>query len=74
MSRKRSRDGSTTGSASTACPHCGGAAELGAGNPWRPFCSRRCKLIDLGDWLTEKHVIGEEDGSHPTGGQDDWQH
>lgn len=28
---------------------------------YKPFCSERCKLIDLGDWLLEKHVIpGEE--------------
>jgi hypothetical protein len=28
---------------------------------WRPFCSERCRLIDLGAWMTEKHAIpGEE--------------
>lgn len=27
------------------------------GNPWRPFCSERCKLIDLGDWASENHRI-----------------
>jgi endogenous inhibitor of DNA gyrase (YacG/DUF329 family) len=28
---------------------------------WRPFCSERCRLIDLGEWMTEKHAIpGEE--------------
>jgi uncharacterized protein len=26
-------------------------------NQWRPFCSERCKTIDLGDWASEKHVI-----------------
>lgn len=30
-------------------------------NPWRPFCSERCKLIDLGEWANESHRIpGEE--------------
>ena len=24
---------------------------------WRPFCSERCKLIDLGAWAAEKHAI-----------------
>jgi len=43
-----------------ACPQCGEPAELGKDNPWRPFCSRRCKLIDLGDWLEERHVIPGE--------------
>ena len=26
-------------------------------SPQRPFCSPRCKLIDLGDWADEKHAI-----------------
>ncbi|MFN3681805.1 MAG: DNA gyrase inhibitor YacG [Nitrospira sp.] len=26
-------------------------------NPWRPFCSERCKLIDLGHWATEQYRI-----------------
>jgi endogenous inhibitor of DNA gyrase (YacG/DUF329 family) len=25
--------------------------------PYRPFCSDRCRLIDLGAWLSEKHAI-----------------
>jgi endogenous inhibitor of DNA gyrase (YacG/DUF329 family) len=31
------------------CPTCTKEAEY-AGNPYRPFCSERCKLIDLGNW------------------------
>jgi endogenous inhibitor of DNA gyrase (YacG/DUF329 family) len=30
-------------------------------NPYRPFCSERCKLIDLGKWMTEDYVIEGED-------------
>ena len=26
-------------------------------SPFRPFCSERCRVIDLGAWLTEKHAI-----------------
>ncbi|HEB74894.1 MAG TPA: DNA gyrase inhibitor YacG [Nitrospirae bacterium] len=26
-------------------------------NPWRPFCSERCKLIDLGTWASEEYRI-----------------
>jgi hypothetical protein len=37
---------------------------------WRPFCSERCRLIDLGEWMTEKHAIpGDEispDGAQPS--------
>ena len=27
---------------------------------WGPFCSRRCKLVDLGQWLDEEHKIESE--------------
>ena len=30
-------------------------------NPYRPFCSERCKLIDLGAWASEKYRIEGED-------------
>lgn len=25
--------------------------------PWFPFCSERCKMVDLGDWFKGKHRI-----------------
>ena len=43
------------------CPHCGEPARLDENNPYRPFCSRRCKLIDLGDWLDETNRIPDRD-------------
>lgn len=43
------------------CPTCGKAVPWGPQSPWRPFCSERCKLIDLGEWAAEGHRIpGEE--------------
>jgi hypothetical protein len=27
------------------------------GNPFRPFCSERCKLLDLDNWLSERYRI-----------------
>jgi endogenous inhibitor of DNA gyrase (YacG/DUF329 family) len=39
------------------CPRCGASTRLDQSNPWRPFCSRRCKLIDLGDWLAERYAL-----------------
>ena len=27
------------------------------GNPWRPFCSERCQVIDLGAWVTERYRL-----------------
>jgi endogenous inhibitor of DNA gyrase (YacG/DUF329 family) len=41
------------------CPRCGTRREW-SGNPWRPFCSERCKLIDLGGGLSEKNAIPGE--------------
>lgn len=45
------------------CPHCGQAVDMSFSNSYRPFCSRRCKLIDLGDWLSESHHISDPDGT-----------
>jgi len=33
------------------CPRCGTATPWSEANAYRPFCSERCKLIDLGEWL-----------------------
>jgi endogenous inhibitor of DNA gyrase (YacG/DUF329 family) len=35
-------------------------------NPYRPFCSERCKLIDLGSWITEGYVIPERRDDQPS--------
>lgn len=44
-----------------ACPTCGRSVEWSDKSRWRPFCSERCRLIDLGEWLQETHRIpGEE--------------
>ena len=42
-----------------ACPQCGKPATW-KGNPFRPFCSERCKIIDLGEWATEKYRISDK--------------
>jgi endogenous inhibitor of DNA gyrase (YacG/DUF329 family) len=39
------------------CPQCGQAAEFSPDNPFRPFCSKRCQLVDLGDWANERFRI-----------------
>ncbi|MBI5195408.1 MAG: DNA gyrase inhibitor YacG [Nitrospirae bacterium] len=38
------------------CPVCKKESEW-EGNPFRPFCSERCKLIDLGAWASEEYKI-----------------
>jgi endogenous inhibitor of DNA gyrase (YacG/DUF329 family) len=44
------------------CPTCGRKVTWIASNAYRPFCSERCKQIDLGAWAAEKYTIA---GSHP---------
>ncbi|MBO3276740.1 DNA gyrase inhibitor YacG [Pseudomonas schmalbachii] len=39
------------------CPTCGAPVEWNEKSPNRPFCSDRCKLIDLGAWASEDHAI-----------------
>jgi len=39
------------------CPRCGAASVFAPSNRWRPFCSERCKLIDLGDWASERYRV-----------------
>jgi uncharacterized protein len=39
------------------CPTCGRPVEWSEASAYRPFCSDRCRLIDLGAWLTEQHKI-----------------
>ncbi len=38
------------------CPLCH-RESVWEGNPWRPFCSERCKLLDLGAWAAERYRI-----------------
>lgn len=40
------------------CPTCGKDVVWVPENKFRPFCSERCKQIDLGAWASEKYVIG----------------
>lgn len=35
------------------CPGCGGDSVYAPSNPYRPFCSARCKNVDLGAWANE---------------------
>jgi uncharacterized protein len=39
------------------CPACGGKSVFAASNPWRPFCSERCKQIDFGGWASEQFRV-----------------
>jgi len=41
------------------CPRCGDATAW-EGNPHRPFCSARCRMVDLEGWLGERYAIPGE--------------
>ena len=43
--------------ATVKCPTCRRAVDWAPESVHRPFCSDRCRLIDLGAWLSEKHAI-----------------
>jgi hypothetical protein len=47
------------------CPTCQKPVTWSAESKWKPFCSERCKLIDLGEWANENHRIkGESVPNH----------
>jgi endogenous inhibitor of DNA gyrase (YacG/DUF329 family) len=55
------------------CPTCKRPVEWTRESVHRPFCSERCRLVDLGAWFSEKHripdesgVAGEKPGADPT--------
>jgi endogenous inhibitor of DNA gyrase (YacG/DUF329 family) len=43
------------------CPTCRKPASVATDNPYRPFCSERCKLADLGRWLNEDYRLPAAD-------------
>jgi len=52
------------------CPTCRRDAPWGD-NPYRPFCSERCRLIDLGAWTTERYRIPAEESGMDVENDDD---
>jgi endogenous inhibitor of DNA gyrase (YacG/DUF329 family) len=47
------------------CPTCGDLVEWSDEYPWRPFCSDRCRLLDLGAWFEEERAIPDRGPSAP---------
>ncbi len=42
------------------CPACGGDSLYSIKNPFRPFCSERCKNLDFGAWASEAFRVPTE--------------
>lgn len=40
------------------CPICKKPVEMG--DPYMPFCSERCRIVDLGNWASDKYVISSD--------------
>jgi len=54
------------------CPNCERLVSWDSGSPWKPFCSERCKLIDLGAWFQEERAIpGNEAAEQNAAGDHD---
>jgi hypothetical protein len=49
-----------------ACPTCGAAVVWNNDSRFRPFCSERCRLIDLGAWASESYRVPVNDDPAPT--------
>ncbi|RJX31576.1 MAG: DNA gyrase inhibitor YacG [Oxalobacter sp.] len=47
------------------CPTCAKKVEWKEANKFRPFCSEKCKLIDLGAWAEEKYTIASAEPETP---------
>lgn len=53
------------------CPGCGGDSVYAAENPYRPFCSGRCKNHDFGAWASEGYAVAADpDPDLPDAGAD----
>ena len=52
------------------CPTCHKAVSW-EGNVFRPFCSDRCRLVDLQGWFGERYRIPQDDASDPDDSPDD---
>ncbi|WP_434358404.1 DNA gyrase inhibitor YacG [Parasalinivibrio latis] len=54
------------------CPTCAGNVVWSDASPFRPFCCKRCQLIDLGEWANEeKSIPGAPDMSDSDGWSED---
>jgi len=56
------------------CPQCGAPVRWEAASRWRPFCSERCKTLDLGAWAAEAYrvpVVEQDDDADATNDADE---
>jgi len=51
------------------CPTCQRELEWSAQSPYRPFCSERCRMVDLGAWFAEERSVPGQPASDLEGGE-----
>jgi uncharacterized protein len=49
------------------CPTCHRQMQWSTENRYRPFCSERCRMVDLGAWLADERAIAGEPAAGPDG-------
>ena len=42
------------------CPGCGKEIQYCTSNPDRPFCSEKCRMVDLGGWFNEQYAVPDQ--------------
>ena len=52
--------GDTANARKVPCPTCSKPSVFAPQNPWRPFCSERCRGVDLGAWANESYRVGTQ--------------
>ncbi len=56
------------------CPQCSRPTLYSISNPFRPFCSQQCQILDLGAWASQSHRIeGDALGDAEESQGEDWQ-
>ena len=53
------------------CPICKKETVYDASNPYRPFCSEKCRLIDLGAWANEDYKLPTQDAPQAEGDREE---
>lgn len=43
------------------CPQCKKLTVYSPENKFRPFCSERCRLIDLGEWASGSYAVATDE-------------
>ena len=60
-----------SGARQIACPTCKREFTWTEAALWRPFCSERCRIIDLGNWAMEKYRVPGPPAHGPDDSGDD---